>query len=225
LLLLDLDNTLIDRQSAFLAATTEFLAGYQLPATDLTWVADVDGGGYTPRPVVADRMIARYTDRVDADTITGFVNAGGAGEVRLDPAVRRALARAGAYGWARVIVTNGRTATQEAKIRTAGLDRVVDGWVISQTAGHHKPEPAMFQAAADTVGGSLSGAWMIGDSIDDDILGAAAIGLRTVWVSAGRAWPAHQPPPTRIAATTADAIVSATGSMPMSPVEADFFPT
>jgi putative hydrolase of the HAD superfamily len=35
-------------------------------------------------------------------------------------------------------VTNGRTVLQEAKIRNAGLDRLVHGWTISEVIGHRK---------------------------------------------------------------------------------------
>ncbi|WP_247223096.1 hypothetical protein [Streptomyces scabiei] len=48
LLLLDLDNTLIDRDAAFRAAVAAFLSAHGLPATDLSWVTAVDAGGYTP---------------------------------------------------------------------------------------------------------------------------------------------------------------------------------
>ncbi|WP_229852315.1 HAD family hydrolase [Streptomyces albospinus] len=62
-----------------------------------------------------------------------------------------ALGKAQADGWTCVIVTNGRTVQQEAKIRDTGLDQLVQGWVISEDVGHKKPEPEIFQAAAATV--------------------------------------------------------------------------
>jgi hypothetical protein len=63
-------------------------------------------------------------------------------------------------------------------------------WVISETVGHRKPDPAIFAAAAETAGCSLNGAWMIGDSPQADIGGASAAGISSVWISAGRPWPA-----------------------------------
>lgn len=47
LLLLDLDNTLIDRDAAFRDATAAFLSAQGLPDTDLAWVTTVDAGGRT----------------------------------------------------------------------------------------------------------------------------------------------------------------------------------
>ncbi|MFJ1569953.1 hypothetical protein ACIOG8_38105 [Streptomyces erythrochromogenes] len=38
-------------------------------------------------------------------------------------------------------MTNGRTEQQGAEIRNCGLDALVHGWVISESAGHKKPAP------------------------------------------------------------------------------------
>ena len=59
LLLLDLDNTLIDRDAAFRAAAAAFLSAHGLPDTDLPWVTAVDAGGYAPRHEVAPALTDR----------------------------------------------------------------------------------------------------------------------------------------------------------------------
>jgi putative hydrolase of the HAD superfamily len=105
-----------------------------------------------------------------------------------------------------VIVTNGRTVQQEAKIRNTGLDQLVQGWVISEAVGHKKPEPEIFQAAAATVSLPLPGAWVIGDSPHADIAGADALGLRSVWVTNSRPWTQNSYQPTHIAHDVASAI-------------------
>ncbi|MEU9097775.1 hypothetical protein [Streptomyces sp. NPDC048361] len=66
LLLLDLDNTLVDRDAAFRAAVACFLAEHGLPARDLTWAMDTDAGGYTPRHEVADDAAAAIEQAVRA---------------------------------------------------------------------------------------------------------------------------------------------------------------
>ncbi|WUV91168.1 HAD hydrolase-like protein [Streptomyces canus] len=58
--------------------------------------------------------------------------------------------------------------------------------MISEAAGHRKPEPEIFHAAAAVAGAALDGSWMIGDSAPADIRGALGVGARSVWVSAGR---------------------------------------
>ncbi|MFE0522983.1 HAD family hydrolase [Streptomyces sp. NPDC058954] len=131
---------------------------------------------------------------------------GAADRVVLAQSAHEALSKARADGWTCVIVTNGRTAQQEAKIRKTGLDRLVQGWVISEAVGHKKPEPEIFQAAADAVNVPLSGAWVIGDSLHADIAGANALDLRSVWVTDGRARPQDAWQPTHIAEDVTSAI-------------------
>lgn len=204
-LLIDLDNTLIDRDAAFRDALTAFLGTWQLPVPDVEWLMTVDASGYTPRQDVARAMAGRYGGRVPESAVEALLDQGAADRVVLPPETRAALERAAA-GRPCVIVTNGRTAQQEAKIRHSGLDGVVHGWVVSEAVGHKKPAPEIFRAAAATVGAPLRGAWVVGDSPQADIAGAHRLGLRSVWVSGGRPWPGMPFAPTRIAHDAATAI-------------------
>ncbi|MEU6184302.1 HAD family hydrolase [Streptomyces coeruleorubidus] len=206
LLLLDLDNTLVDRDAAFRSAVADFLAEHGLPASDLTWVMATDASGYTARHEVATALTDRYGDVVPTTAIRALLDNGAADRVVLAQSSREALAKAQADGWTCVIVTNGRTVQQEAKIRNAGLDQLVHGWVISEGVGHKKPEPEIFQAAAATVSVPLPGAWVIGDSPHADIAGASTLGLRSVWVTDGRVWTEDSYRPTHIADDVASAI-------------------
>ncbi|MCF0077926.1 HAD family hydrolase [Streptomyces lomondensis] len=212
LLLLDLDNTLVDRDAAFRTAVAGFLAEHGLPAADLTWVMAADASGYTPRPEVAAALTERYGDLVPGTAVHALLDRGAADHVVLAPATREALGAAQADGWTCVIVTNGRVLKQETKIRKTGLDRLVQGWVVSEAVGHKKPAPEIFRAAADAVGVSLPGAWVIGDSPHADIAGADALGLRSVWVADGRAWTQDSYRPTHVAADAASAISLAIGT-------------
>ncbi|MFB4192910.1 HAD family hydrolase [Streptomyces carpaticus] len=188
LLLLDLDNTLIDRDSAFRAAAAAFFAEHALPGDDLEWLMRLDAGGYGLRDDIAAALAGRYGDAVPEDAVLAFLDRGGADRVVLAPAVRTALGEAVAAGWTCAIVTNGTVAQQERKIRGTGLDGLVHGWVISEALGCKKPAPEIFRAAAAVTGAELSGAWVVGDSPHADVRGALAIGARSVWVSGGRAW-------------------------------------
>ncbi|MGW1029492.1 HAD family hydrolase [Streptomyces sp. NPDC002577] len=206
LLMLDLDNTLVDRDAAFRAAVEAFLADQGLPDTDLPWVMTVDASGYTARHDVAVAMADRYGAAVSATAIDALLDTGAADRVVLARSAREALEQARADGWTCVIVTNGRIAQQEAKICNTGLDRLVHGWVISEAVGRKKPEPEIFQAAAHAVGVALPGAWVIGDSPHADIAGAHALGLRSVWVSDGRSWTQQGYQPTHVVDDVASAV-------------------
>ncbi|MFJ8538062.1 HAD family hydrolase [Streptomyces sp. NPDC093591] len=214
LLLLDLDNTLVDRDAAFRRAAAEFLAEHGLPASDLTWLMAADAGGYTARDELAAAMTDRYGDAVPGTAVRTLLDTGAADRVRLAHSSGRALVNARMDGWTCVIVTNGRTVQQEAKIRNTGLDRLVHGWVVSEAVGRKKPDPEIFRAAAAVVGASLSGAWVIGDSPHADIAGADALGLRSVWVTDGRSWTQSSYEPTHTAHDVASAIDHALGTRP-----------
>ncbi len=204
--MLDLDNTLVDRDAAFRDAVAAFLADHSLPDTDLTWVMTVDAGGYAARRDVAASMTDRYRDAVPATAIHALLDHGAADRVVLTDSSREAVDKAQADGWTCVIVTNGRIAQQETKIRQTGLHRLVQGWVISEDVGRKKPEPEIFRAAADAVGVPLTGAWVIGDSAQADIAGANALELRSVWVSNGKSWAQGSFSPTHVADDVATAI-------------------
>ncbi|GAA2714736.1 HAD family hydrolase [Actinoplanes palleronii] len=206
LLLVDLDNTLIDRDAAFGSAVAVFLADHGLPAADVAWVMIADASGYTARDVLAAALTSRYRNAVPATAIKSLLDSGGADHARLADPTKDALLAARHDGWICVIVTNGRTAQQELKIRNTGLDRLVQGWVVSEEVGHKKPHPEIFRAAAALAAVSLADAWVVGDSPQADIGGAIALGLRSVWVSHGQSWNLDAYRPTHVAADVASAI-------------------
>lgn len=221
--MIDLDNTLIDRDAAFREACAAFLAAHGLPAADLDALMEADASGYTPREPFTRWLAERYGSRAPAEAVRTLLDGGGADRTVLAPATREALLRAAAAGWRCVIVTNGETEQQEAKIRHTGLDALVHGWVISEAAGHKKPAPQIFHAAAAVAGaGSGAGAgaggggdagarpvdaWMVGDSAAADIGGAHGLGIRSVWISpTAAAWPEPAFRPTHTAPDVASAI-------------------
>ena len=196
LLLLDLDNTLLDRARAFRTWGDLFLARIGAPPEDIDWLLDVDADGLTSRWDVADQVRDRYRLRVSTVDIVEAVHDGVVANSRLDPMVAAALQIASNAGWVPVVVSNGDTRLQEAKIRTTGLDRYLAEWVIAEEAGVSKPNPRIFEIAARRGRMRMSGAWMVGDSPEEDIGGASALGLRSVWLHRGRQWTQPQYGPT-----------------------------
>ena len=199
LLLLDLDNTLLDRVSAFRAWAEDFVAAVGAPASDVDWIIDVDADGLTDRWDVAEALRDRYRLRASAIDLVDSLREGVLNNTRLDPLVACALRIAGDAGWVPVVISNGATRQQEAKIRQTGLDGYLADWVISEEAGVSKPNPRIFGIAADRARMRLSGAWMVGDSPEADIGGASAVGLPSVWLHRGRRWSDPRYAPTEIA--------------------------
>ena len=196
LLLLDLDNTLLDRARAFRTWGDLFLAHIGAPAEDIDWLLDVDADGLTDHWDVAEAIRDRYRLRVPAIDVVDALDEGVVANSRLDPMVACALKIAGDAGWVPVVVSNGGARQQESKIRGTGLDRYLADWVISEEAGVSKPNPRIFAIAAHRARMRLAGAWMVGDSPEADIGGASALGLRSVWLHRGRRWTQPEYSPT-----------------------------
>jgi putative hydrolase of the HAD superfamily len=72
-----------------------------------------------------------------------------------------------------------------AFVRHFALD--VDAWIASGSYGKVKPSPLIFRAALDLVACKPSDALMVGDSIEDDVEGARAVGMQALLLDrAGR---------------------------------------
>ncbi|HEY8534748.1 MAG TPA: HAD-IA family hydrolase [Micromonospora sp.] len=208
LLLLALDDTLIDRTAAFRAWATDFLAAIGAPPTDVEWLLGIDAGGLTDRWDVAEAIRNRYRLRFSLIDLVDALRDGVMEYIRLEPPVACALQIVAEAGWVPVVVSNGSLRDQDAKIRRTGLDRYVAGWVISEEVGVSKPNPRIFALAADRVGMSLAGAWVIGDSPEADIGGATAMGLPSVWLHRGREWMETRYAPTRISESIIPALAT-----------------
>lgn len=207
LLLVDLDNTLIDRAGAFARWAEEFTSARGGTAADAQWLMAADRDGLEPRERLARLISERFglDDRSEAGLLAEL-RGGLVRQVISDASVTRALRDARAAGWVPFVVTNGTVAQQERKLRHTGLDREVAGWVISEGAGIRKPDPGIFRFAAAQAGQSLDGAWMIGDSAEADIGGACRAGLPGVWLHRGRPWPLTAFRPGHTAGSFPDAV-------------------
>jgi len=63
----------------------------------------------------------------------------------------------------------------------------VDAWIASGSYGKVKPSPLIFRAALELVDCEPSDALMVGDSLEDDVEGARAVGMRALLLDrAGR---------------------------------------
>ena len=168
-----------------------FLDSIGAPATDIDWLLSIDADGLTDRWDVADAIRDRYGLRIPSIDLVEELHDGVVANTRLDPLVACALRIADDAGWVPVVVSNGAVRQQDAKIRRTGLDRYVADWVISEEAGVSKPNPRIFALAAQRARMPLRGAWVIGDSPEADIGGAAAVGLPSVWLHRGRQLVGH----------------------------------
>jgi HAD superfamily hydrolase (TIGR01549 family) len=106
-----------------------------------------------------------------------------AGAAELLAEVRRRGARI-------VAVTNNLVAEQEDKLRHTGLRHLFDDLVISEAAGISKPNPVIFSMALTAAGVHAAESVMLGDSWENDVMGAIGAGIAAAWLDrAGRGVP------------------------------------
>jgi len=92
------------------------------------------------------------------------------------PPALRALSARGV----RLVVASDWDCSLPYWLARTGLAELLDGAVSSAVVGEAKPSPAVFRAALEIAGVSPAQALHVGDSVDKDVAGARAAGLRAV---------------------------------------------
>jgi putative hydrolase of the HAD superfamily len=67
-------------------------------------------------------------------------------------------------------------------IKAAGLDSYFDVVMVSAAVNKRKPCPGIFQDSLEILGVSAKEAVFVGDTIDSDIEGAKAVGMRSIYI-------------------------------------------
>jgi putative hydrolase of the HAD superfamily len=203
----DLDNTLVDQSGALREWAEHFVSDRGLDPAAVDFLAVKSSNAATWTEYAADfKRHFQLADSVEqlvrdvTDTYPRFFV--------LDAAVAEGLRLLRAEGWRLGIITNGAKTMQSAKIDQVGLRDLVDGVFISEAEGSRKPERRIFEQAAAKLGVQLGhrNGWMVGDTLDADVAGGVAAGLRTVWLQGDNALTVTDPQPHHICASIADAL-------------------
>lgn len=205
-LLLDLDNTLIDRNRAMRLTMDRWLSqqGYApgQRAVALNAVMQADAWGYTSRQQLCEWLLHTYggpaRTEVTAASLLPWILSDILEHIVPDTQVQECLQKLSTR-YRLVLATNGGSATQRGKLQRAGLDRFFEhnAIFISAEMGVQKPDPRFFQNIVEALQLVTGHTMMIGDHPEHDILAAQQGGLNTCWVSHGRQW-RHQGTPGRV---------------------------
>lgn len=125
-----------------------------------------------PDPLEASRALDHATVRAAMLASLAF---------RTFPDVMPALRELRDRGLRLVVVSNWDCSLPEWLDR-CGIGELVDGSVSSAVVGEAKPAPAVFEAGLRLAGCDAAEALFVGDSVENDVLGARAAGLRAVLV-------------------------------------------
>lgn len=195
--LLDLDDTLIDRTGAFAAALRERLAPKMAPdklEAVLPELLLLDDRGRRERPEFWRAAIGKAPALGwDPKELQAWGAPAIAARVAPDPAVRAALEALRGRGLRLGLVTNGAGNHQREKLEKTGLADLFEAIVISGEVGVRKPDPAIFTKALEQLGVSASSALHVGDDPERDVDAARKAGLSAAWIE-GESWPAELAP-------------------------------
>jgi putative hydrolase of the HAD superfamily len=131
----------------------------------------------SPWGEVSDELLQRYVAEKEriADEMQPFPDA---------IAVVRALRGLGVKVG---VLTNGPSGFQRRKLDVSRLGPELDAIAISEELGAAKPEPAAFAKALELLGTRAEETAMVGDSLENDVLGGLAAGLTAVvWMPGAR---------------------------------------
>jgi putative hydrolase of the HAD superfamily len=97
------------------------------------------------------------------------------------PDVRPALQAARARGQRLVVVSNWDVSLHHV-LRSLELEPLLDAILTSAEVGARKPAPVIFERALDLAGARAREAIHVGDSLEEDVAGARAVGIEPVLI-------------------------------------------
>jgi HAD superfamily hydrolase (TIGR01509 family) len=85
------------------------------------------------------------------------------------------------------VVSNSMSDIPRRAIEKFGLARFFDVTVVSRDLGIRKPDPELFHYALSNLNVKPSEALHVGDSLNQDVVGAQRSGMRAVWIDSSEA--------------------------------------
>lgn len=202
--LFDMDNTLVDHEYASVEALAHVRASIQeLKEYDMATVRELWGRDFDRYwiPLIKGELtmeenwklrFARMFDSLGKKTDSG-VSERAAKEygnkymsnIIAVPGAGELLALLKQKGIRVGIVTNNIERMQSTKMRNCGFEPLVDYAVTSESCGIMKPDPQIFNIALTRFGVEPEDAVMVGDSLENDVIGGLKSGIPSVWFNRG----------------------------------------
>jgi putative hydrolase of the HAD superfamily len=102
--------------------------------------------------------------------------------IALYPGAIETLEKVRRLGVRTALLTNGNAISQRRSVVRFGLERHFDCIVIEGEFGAGKPDERVFHHALQSVGCEPAAVWMIGDSLEADIVTPLRMGMYTIWI-------------------------------------------
>ncbi|WP_028649562.1 HAD family hydrolase [Nocardiopsis sp. CNT312] len=193
----DLDDTLIDDSAASstgLRAVMERIGHPDFSAARTLWEVqtEISFGTYLRGKISLEQqrreriralaVQAGRSDLVDQqcdDLYRLYLDAHRSGW-QVFPDTHRALNALASAGYRLAVVTNGVESLQHAKMQALELTPYFHAVVCADTVGAGKPDPRIFETAAQRLGVDPRACWHVGDQIQSDGVGARAAHMHPV---------------------------------------------
>jgi putative hydrolase of the HAD superfamily len=193
-ILFDLDDTLLDRTMSIEPFVQQLHRQYQIDhvpyETYQRRFTELDQRGYSEKPAMFQTLIAEFGVAASVDAwLADFENDAWHSCVLLPDAIE-VLTELRARGYKLGVITNGEDWSQARKLQVTGLLPLFDLVVISGHERIHKPEPQIFTRAAERLAVRPDECAFVGDHARNDIYGAGAVGMKTIWYPGEQQWPA-----------------------------------
>ncbi|MCA9072655.1 MAG: HAD family hydrolase [Planctomycetaceae bacterium] len=189
--LLDLDNTLIDRQAAHRLFCSQFVEqhlatqSFGVQKSAIEEMVAYDQFGYTSRKSYFKWLVKRFELMARPEMLWADYRARLPELFIPNPMVCKFVEEF-VKRYKVAIVSNGSSQTQRRKLARTGLAGLCSHIVISGEVGFEKPHPAIFRIALDLLGCPAESALFVGDDPSRDIAGAADVSMQTCWIRLGR---------------------------------------
>jgi len=186
LIIFDLDNTLIDRNSAYLEWFRHWYTTTRQNSTVdnklLTQIMNVDNNGECDPIEASNRILSLIDDKITtakeywemSEKLIDFICPCKEVNQFLDTIPHHHKI---------ALLTNGSVKRQEKKLKNSALDKHFDLIQISEKVGFNKPHPAAFESIYHQFNMIPDECLMVGDSEINDILPAKKLGMKSVKVS------------------------------------------
>ena len=219
--LFDLDDTLLDRSTAFEATFRTFFESQPAINSTTGWDEALDFfWSLSPHGTIdaqdAALLITARWPAVELEPVefeAWFFNTMGRQARPIEGAMEflKELNNA-QFPWA--IVTNGKK-FQVVKLEFSGYAAIMPFAIVSRLFGADKPDPRIYNEAVRRLKLSFDGIddigndeiLFVGDNPYTDITGAAAVGMKTAWVRVSEQYPTDAPQPD----IQVDSVVELTG--------------
>ena len=196
ILLIDLDDTILDFKKQEHVAIRKTLRDAGLEPTEVVCARysqindwhwkQLEKGTITRDEVLYGRFRVLFGEMgIDADPVAtsqAYMENLGSGHYFL-PGAEEAIRSLG-QKYRVFLASNGTSVVQKRRIKSAGLEEMVEGIFISQDAGVNKPGKGFFDYCfAHIPDFDIPKVLMVGDSLSSDILGGQNAGIPTCWVA------------------------------------------